>query len=263
MKALYLLPLLACLAACGGHPDPGAITPAPAGVITAPNFGDADPHDWSGRRPESYPVHGIDASRWQGTIDWSTARANGVNFAFLKATEGGDGLDPMFADNRRAARAAGVPAGAYHFWYHCRSAAEQARWFIRHVPRAAGDLPPVVDMEWTPTSPTCRKRPPAEQVRAEAALFLSILERHYGQRPIVYATPDFYADTQLWRLGGYDFWLRSTAAHPRDTFDGRHWTFWQYTGTGIVPGVRGRADINVFAGSAASWQSWLKARRQD
>jgi lysozyme len=49
------------------------------------------------------------------------------------------------------------------------------------------------------------------------------------------------------------------AAHPHDRYDDRPFLFWQYTGTGIVPGVEGDADINVFHGSAAAWRDWLRA----
>jgi lysozyme len=34
--------------------------------------------------------------------------------------------------------------------------------------------------------------------------------------------------------------------------------FWQYTGTGIVPGVEGGVDINVFRGSEGAWRRWLR-----
>jgi len=251
MRRLIALILCVALAACGR----GGTTPTPA-QVTAPNFSDAAPHPWDGRSPASYPVHGIDASRWQTGIDWTTARANGVNFAFLKATEGGDILDPAFAENWSAAARAGVPRGAYHFFYWCRPAAEQARWFIANVPRSPGALPPVLDLEWTPFSPTCTRRPPAAEVRAEAQIFLSILERHYRQRPLIYTTPDFFEDNEMWRLSGHAFWLRSTAAHPKDRY-GHPWTFWQYTGTGLVPGIPGRTDINVFAGSRQDWAAWL------
>ena len=263
MRHLLFLALLISLAACGSSSGPRPardMAPPPAGGISAPNFGDVDPHDWQGRAPDDYAVHGIDTSRWQGQVDWATARANGVNFAFLKATEGGDIVDPEFLANWRAARAAGVPVGAYHFWYHCRPAAEQARWFIRHVPRSAGALPPVLDMEWTPFSPTCTLRPAPAVIRSEARIFLDALEAHYGQRPLIYSTPDFYQVNQMWLIGSYEFWLRSVAGHPTDTFGGRDWTFWQYTGTGAVPGVRGKADINVFNGNGARWAAWLAAR---
>lgn len=253
--------LLLLLAACGSSP-PGPADPAgpPEVPVFAPTFGDADPHPWDGRSPRDYPVHGTDAARFQTQVDWRAARVNGVNFAFLKATEGGDRVDPVFRANWQAARAAGVRVGAYHFWYHCRSGAEQARWFIRNVPRSPGALPPVLDLEWTPHSPTCTRRPPGPELRREAEVFLDALERHYRQRPIVYVTPDIYRDADLGRLRGTEFWLRSVAGHPAQVYPGQRWTFWQYSGTALIPGIAGKADANVFAGSAADWAAWLAAR---
>jgi lysozyme len=153
-----------------------------------------------------------------------------------------------------------VPRGAYHFWYHCRSGAEQADWFIRNVPREAGALPPVLDLEW-PRSRNCRHRPDGAHVRREAAVFLNRLEAHYGQRPVVYTTPDFYRDTDLGRLRA-EFWLRAVADHPSNVYPGQDWVFWQYTGTGSIPGIPGKVDINAFRGSPAAWAQWLTARRQ-
>jgi lysozyme len=43
-------------------------------------------------------------------------------------------------------------------------------------------------------------------------------------------------------------------------YDGNAWHFWQYTSTGLIPGIAGKVDINVFAGSAAAWANWLGAR---
>lgn len=263
MRLFSLIPVLLTLAlgACGGRAPDRPASPPTTAEVAAPNFGDANPHDWQGRNPASYPVHGIDTSRWQTAIDWPTARANGVNFAFLKATEGGDILDPAFKANWAAAGRAGVARGAYHFFYWCRPADEQAAWFIKHVPRSPGALPPVLDVEWTPFSPTCTRRPPAAEVRAEADRFMTLLERHYGQPPLIYTSIDFFEDNQMWRLSGHDFWLRSVAGHPADTYDGHPWTFWQYSGTGIVPGIPGKTDLNVFRGGPQDWADWLAGVR--
>ena len=251
----YALTLCLALAACGS-PAPRAPVEAPGSSPTAPRFADLKPHDWEGRAPHFYTVHGIDVSRYQGDIDWSTARRAGVNFAYIKATEGGDFIDPKFDDHRRGARRAGVRWGAYHFYYWCRPAEEQARWFIRNVPRDASALPHVLDMEWNHKSPTCRLRPDGEVVRSEARKFLAILEAHYGRRPLIYTTPDFFRDTHIGRLSGTEFWLRSVAGDPSEVYRGQRWTFWQYTGTGVVPGVNGPVDINVFRGSHDVWNRW-------
>jgi len=262
---VILLGVAIVLAACGPRspaPQSGVQVAQAVAPVNPPRFGDDKPHPWDGRDPSAYAVHGIDAARFQTGVDWVEAREAGVSFAFLKATEGGDLLDPEFQSHWRGAGAAGIPRGAYHFFYFCRPAIEQARWFIRNVPRTKGALPPVLDMEWNAHSPTCRLRPDGAKVRAEAEIFLDALERHYGQRPIVYTTVDFYRDNDMGRLPRVDFWLRSVAGHPSKVYPGQQWRFWQYSGTGRVPGFPGRTDLNVFSGSVAQWQAWLAARRQ-
>jgi lysozyme len=245
MRAGFVLLLIAIMALA-----------APATAQNA--FGDSDPVDFAQPTPQSYPVHGIDAARFQDHIDWRRAKRAGVRFAFVKATEGGDLLDVEFSTHLNGALRAGVPVGAYHFYYFCTPARVQARWFIRHVPKRSGMLPPVLDLEWNHHSPTCQHRPNGAQVRKQAKIFLRILENHYGQRPIIYTTPGFDRDTGITRLKGYDFWLRSTAKTPAQVYPGKSWRFWQYTGTGLIPGITGHVDINVFNGSRADWRRWLK-----
>ncbi|MCW5953083.1 MAG: lysozyme, partial [Propionibacteriaceae bacterium] len=65
---------------------------------------------------EQYPVWGVDVSRYQGEIDWPVLAAQGIEFAFIKATEGSSYVDPRFAANLEGASAAGLRAGAYHFF---------------------------------------------------------------------------------------------------------------------------------------------------
>jgi lysozyme len=210
------------------------------------------------RKPSRDAVEGVDVSYFQQAVDWRAVAGDHISFAFIKATEGGDRVDERFAENFRGAAAAGVLRGAYHFWYHCRSGAEQAAWYIRNVPRAPDALPPVLDIEWTPTSPTCTKRPPAEAVHADMQAFLDTVEAYYGKRPIIYTSIDFYRD----RLSdgafrNYPLWVRSTAAEPHEKYGDRFWHFWQYTSTGRVAGIRGNADRNVFHGSEAEFRSFL------
>lgn len=255
-RFLFCLTCLALLSACGGGSSPQL--ESRAAPVSYPAFDNLDPRAWEGLSPSAYAVHGIDVSRWQSDIDWRQARASGVSFAYIKATEGGDMLDPMFRAHWDGAGQAGVPRGAYHFFYLCRPAVEQARWFIENVPRDRRALPHVLDMEWTPHSPTCTRRPDGAFLRAEADRFLDMLEDHYGKRPVIYAPLDFYHDTGIGALPDTEFWVRSVAGHPSKTYPGADWTLWQYTSTGLVPGIAGGVDINVYAGSAESWARWMR-----
>ncbi|MCC0043001.1 MAG: glycoside hydrolase family 25 protein [Brucellaceae bacterium] len=246
------------------RPNALAATPRPAGGpasmhtgrIYGYGFGDAKPIDFGPRKPQHLAVHGVDVSRWQGDIDWSELRRHGANFAYIKATDGGDHLDPMFRENWRGAARAGIKRGAYHFFYWCRTASSQAEWFIRNVPKEKGALPPVIDVEWNHQS-SCKVRPSRSVVLDKMRVFMQRLERHYGQRPIIYTAPDFYADNLKGAFPNHPFWLRAVAEHPSRVYPGRDWVFWQYSGSGLSGGVDGKIDLNVFHGDEGTWRRWV------
>lgn len=226
--------------------------------IHGPRFSDAKPVSFGRTTPKHFPVHGVDVSRWQHDIDWRTLKTQGANFAFIKSTEGGDHLDPKFRENWKQAREAGVPRGAYHFFYWCRVAEEQADWFIRNVPKEQGALPPVIDVEYVHDSRSCPSKPSRELVLKKMKIFMDKVEKHYGKKPIIYTAPDFYEDNLQGQFKGHTFWLRSVAAYPKVRYPNRHWTFWQYSGTGLAKGVDTHIDLNVFQGSEKEWLKWLE-----
>lgn len=230
--------------------------------LAQPRFKDNDPHEFGSRSPHKHEVHGIDVSKWNGEIDWKTVRKSGVSFAFIKATEGTDRLDARFHEYWRNASAAGIPHAPYHFYYFCATADAQADWFIRSVPKESMKLPPVLDVEWNPSSPTCKTRPAPEVVRSEMLKFMRRIEAHYGKRPIIYTSVDFHRDNLVGQFKNYPFWVRSTAAHPAEIYSDRQWSFWQYTGTGVIPGISTPTDINVFAGSEKNWRQWMASVNQ-
>lgn len=223
-------------------------------------YDDHDPVRIQGRQPKDYAVHGIDISRHNKGINWRKVKQQGVDFVFIKATEGKDDKDRRFDEFWAASRRAGIPRSAYHFYYFCASPEQQAANYIRRVPKTDRALPPVLDVEWNPKSPTCRIRPPAKKVVNVLGRFLNAIEKHYGQKPIIYTTVDFYADNLSdGSLPGYQYWLRSVKAEPPIIYGNRPWVFWQYTGTGKIPGIEGQVDINAFNGSRTKWRRWLAA----
>jgi len=229
---------------------------AARGQIYSHRFRDAKPINFGKASPRKMAVHGVDISRWQGEIDWPKLRTQGANFAYIKATDGGDHLDPMFKKNWRRAKEAGIRRGAYHFFYWCRTAGEQADWFMRNVPRDPDALPPVIDVEYNGES-SCKYRLSRAKAIEKMQVFMDKLERHYGKRPVIYTAPDFYRDNLTGEFKNYPFWLRSVAAHPSKVYPGRKWLFWQYSGSGLSHGVTGKIDLNVFRGSERDWHNWV------
>ncbi|RWQ85575.1 MAG: muramidase [Mesorhizobium sp.] len=123
-----------------------------------------------------------------------------------------------------------------------------------------GALPPVIDVEWNGES-SCKRRPSRQKVLEKMQVFMDKLERHYGQRPIIYTAPDFYRDNLRGAFLDYPFWLRAVAQHPSKVYPGRKWVFWQYSGSGLSHGVRGRIDLNVFHGDERAWRNWVGGRQ--
>lgn len=196
--------------------------------------------------PLRYPVTGIDVSHHQGEIDWRRVAESGVAFAYIKATEGGESRDERFVENWEGAKVSGILRGAYHFFTLCRSGAEQAQNFIGVVPREPGALPPVVDAEHMGP---CRHGKIIDDPMAELEAFIARVERHIGQRLVVYTTAEFEAAMLAGKLTQERFWARSLVLEPR--FRQEQWLFWQYHNRGARPGITGPVDLNVFRGSRA------------
>jgi len=242
-QALVLLLMLALLAACGRSVPNRAIP------------GDNDPHPGV-NRARALPIQGLDVARYQGRIDFDAARRGGTHFVFIKGTEGKDYIDPNFYENWRNARAAGVARGAYHFMTWCSLAADQARWFTEKVPNDPDALPPVLDLEWNNHS-KCKNRHNREDILEKVRVMLAAMEAHTGKLPIIYTDINFHRDILAGEHFDNAFWLRSTAAEPHHKYHQRPWTFWQWTQTGTMSGVRGEVDRNAFYGDESEWVVFL------
>ncbi len=235
------LALAALLSGCGGGVSP------------------LDVVDQNYTKPRDYPIHGIDVSKFQGDIDWNKVADSGVKFAWIKATEGGDRADERFQANWIGAKAAGVPHGAYHFVYWCRPPLEEISWFEQNAPVEDDALPPVLDVEATPTSPTCHRHLTQEAAIADMKVMLAEMERHYGKRPIIYTTVDFYeAILSDGAFMDYPIWVRSTKYPPAVKYGPRAWHFWQYQSDAWVPGIGTRVDRDAFYGTGEQWEEFLQ-----
>jgi len=209
-------------------------------------------------KPDDYPIHGIDVSKYQGDIDWGAVAGSGVRFAYIKATEGGDHKDEKFDQNWAAAKAAGIARGAYHFVYWCRPPSEEVGWFEQNVPVEDGALPPVLDVEATPESRTCKRHLDQESAIADMRVMLEEMERHYGRRPVIYTSVDFYeAILSDGAFSDYPIWVRSTKHHPSVRYGARKWHFWQYQSDAYIPGINVKVDRNAFYGGNDQWQAFL------
>ena len=247
LRLALLLVIVVALASCargvgGGH-------------HRAPIPGDNDPHPGVDRA-RALPIQGLDVARYQGSIDFSAARAGGTHFVFIKGTEGKDYIDPNFRQNWNRAREAGVARGVYHFMTWCSLAKDQAAWFVSMMPNDRDALPPVLDIEWNNHS-KCKNRHDRADILEKIRVMLAAMEAHTGKVPIIYTDINFHRDILAGEHFDNPFWLRSTAAEPHHKYRNRDFLFWQWTQTGTMRGISGEVDRNAFYGSADEWVTFL------
>lgn len=204
--------------------------------------------------PTNYSIHGIDVSKYQDIIDWESVKSMDVEgirlgFAFIKATEGLGNRDRMFVRNWKKAKDHGVVRGAYHFFLATKNGRQQAENFIENVELEAGDLPPVIDIEQTYGVGETKLR---ERVKE----FLSIVENHYGIRPIIYTNVDFYKQYLKDDFDEYPLWVAHYLQKERPRIH-RPWSFWQHSETGRVNGIFSKVDFNVFNGDSTEFRKML------
>ena len=203
---------------------------------------------------KAFPVRGIDISHHQGEIRWQELDRQNIHFIYMKATEGGDFVDRHFAANWEAARQLDIARGAYHFYTFCKPGREQAANFLANVPDEAGLLPPAIDLEF---GGNCSKRPARTALLDELHKFISLLEKAYRKRPILYVTNPFLEKYLQQDLPDYQLWIRDVYNRPNPP---RDWIIWQYNARGYQRGIDGFVDLNVFKGTHKAFAEFRNAR---
>lgn len=204
--------------------------------------------------PEVYPVHGIDVSHHQKKIDWDKLDKELVQFAFIKATEGGDFKDTRFVENWQKAKELSIAVGAYHFFTFCKDGKLQALNFIESVPKDSTNLPPIIDLEF---SGNCSKKNYRENILHEIDLYIRTVEAYYGTKVVIYTTWEFYKKYLIRNFTDNPIWIRDIQSQPQ-LEDGREWLFWQYTNRGKLEGIETLVDLNVFCGTRERFDELFK-----
>ncbi|KAJ6582977.1 glycoside hydrolase family 25 protein [Mycena vulgaris] len=229
MKLLKVLPFaLACALSCSG---------------TAIVFRD------SSKRAQP---QGIDVSAFQPLVNWAAVKANGVAFAYIKATEGITFISPTFSEQYTGATKAGLIRGSYHFAHpDSSSGATQAKFFLAHGGGWSSDgitLPGALDIEYNPSGPKCYGLSAAAMV-SWISEFSSTYHAATTRFPVIYTTTDWWktctgnsaafgTNNPLW-IAHYSSSIGTLPAGWSFT------TFWQYANSGLNPG-----DQDLFNGDA-------------
>ncbi len=226
-------------------------------------------------------LHGADVSRWQHPngkpINFKKMHDAGLSFVMIKASDTRYESDRLALKyvrmDRKAAQAAGVYTGFYHFAILPnvstpggikKDAQAQAQKVLWRLADLGGyndmDLPYALDLEtrcvqWS-SSGACMKNATRSAATLWAKTFLKTLKDKTGRTPILYSSPSFL-ETALNRdkeLNSYPLWIAQYAIDPAEPGAkpnvkpggcfvhswttkecSADWTMWQYTSCGIAP----------------------------
>jgi GH25 family lysozyme M1 (1,4-beta-N-acetylmuramidase) len=198
---------------------------------------------------------GIDVSRWQETIDWKKVKDSGINFAFIKSSQGGSVSesrfnpfkDSYFDRNIVNASAAGILCGIYHYMTSTieDDVLKEAQYLISILNpyRDKIKYPVAIDIEESRYT-VLNKSHNSGLVR----IFADAIKAA-GYKVILYSCKDFLVNhLDMNALSDLDVWLalyytpRSTATSP--VFN--NMTIWQWTSSGVsIPGIAGSVDCNI------------------
>ena len=185
----------------------------------------------------SNDVRGADISSYQVNVDMAKLKEQGIQFIYIKATEGSSHQDEFFKQNWQNAKNAGLLSGAYHFFSFESAGITQAQNFIDAIGNSLeGRLLPAVDVELYGSHTD--NLPNQENVARELKALLDTLESQYNVKPILYAQKDFYDKYLATDFSSYPRWIRDVYV-PANWRNGKDWLIWQYNDRGRLDGYSG------------------------
>ena len=192
-------------------------------------------------------VRGMDVSHRQGDIDWGQVAASGIQFCYVKATEGVGFKDIRFREYFDSSKTAGLLTGAYHFFRPDKDAEAQAESFIHVVSGLKpGDLPPVLDVEVSAGKDV-------KTILDGIQQWLEAVENVLGHRPIVYTYPSFWNQTLSGssRFADHMLWVANYTANtsPKLPIGFSDYVIWQFSEHGKITGISGDVDLDRFHGT--------------
>lgn len=198
-------------------------------------------------------IAGVDVSDHQQVIDWAKVKESGISFAIIRVgyrgfTEGGLVADEQFEANIQGALENGIDVGVYFFSQAMtvKEAQEEADYVLERVEGYPLAYPVVFDWEYITHAaegvvPRTEDATSA-QITAFTKAFCERIEEN-GYIPAYYTNKNMAYDAfDLQILADYDFWLAEYTKAPSFFYD---FQMWQYTDSGVVPGIPVEVDLNL------------------
>lgn len=198
---------------------------------------------------------GVSVSHFNAAPDFDLLKQHGIQFAFIKASQGASSVDAKGIENARAARGSGLKIGLYHFFEPDVDVAAQFANFSARLNSVDWDLPPTIDCENFPG-----KQIPADYADKVDQLAQE-LEKQFGRKPIIYTTTTFANLHFDQRESRYPLFVAqfsvpsvtgsSEAPRPRVPKWWSEYQFWHVAAGVVDDAVLRQYDIVAFKGTLA------------
>lgn len=157
-------------------------------------------------------IKGVDVSSYQPS-DYST---KGLDFVFIKITEGTSYTNPKWVDQRQTARDAGLVTGFYHFG-RSGSMKAQADYFMSKINLVKGDM---LVLDWEDSAVT----------NAEKDDWIKYVQKERPHtRVLLYCNVNFWLNHDTTSFAGDGLWIAHYNGKPGKPGIKHPWTFHQYT----------------------------------
>ena len=189
-------------------------------------------------------------SKHNGTIDWKKVKADGVDFAILRAVVRGYGSegnllpDDSFSKNAKEATANGIAIGAYVFSEAItkEEAIEEADLILEMIKPYEVKYPVVIDIEDV-FNDDGRNEALSPSELTDIVLTLCNKIKDAGYTPMIYCNlKGFIGMLEFERLEGIEKWY---AYYGDELYFPYDVSMWQFTSSGEVNGVTGKVDLNI------------------
>ena len=193
--------------------------------------------------PAGSVYEGIDVSGWQGEIDFLQVKNSGIDFVYIKSSEGQNTVDSYFRRNYEEARSNGLNIGFYH--YVRARTTEEARLEAEHFANTIAG-----------TVPTCKLAMDFEnfgnlsigEINEISKVFLERVQELTNKEMIIYSNTSSARTIFSQELANeYPLWVAQYyVSNPSDNGKWNVWEGFQYTDRGSVPGINGYVDRDKF-----------------
>jgi len=167
-------------------------------------------------------IHGVDVSAYQS----ETYNLTGLDFVFVKATEGLSYTNPRMAAQVKRARDAGLVVGFYHYPHMGNDPVAEANYFLRKAPIQAGDI---IVFDWEGYDAANKGVPKSRQITYRDAWLAYVKGKLPTHRVGMYCNTDYWLNVDSSSNCGDFLWIATGNRPAGQPGIKSAWTFHQYS----------------------------------